>query len=78
MHRHFRRYCFRLAEKLKMSVNQVLTTMDSTEITEWMAYDLTCSEEWLKAYEKEKELEASREMSDEQRLDTLKQMLGGK
>lgn len=77
MHRHFRRYCFHLAEKLGMSVDAVLTTMDSKEIAEWMAYDTTCSEEWQDSYVKEQEREKSKEMTRDEKLAAFKAMLGG-
>ena len=51
--------------------------MDSHEITEWMAYDMTCSEEWQEKHKREAQLEASRQMSDEDKLKAFKAMLGG-
>lgn len=74
----FRRYCFYLASRLKMTVKQLLDTMDSKEIMEWMAYDMTNDEKWLENYNKERELELSRQMSDEEKLNAFKKMLGGK
>lgn len=77
MHQHFRRYCFHLAAKLKMSVRTLLNEMDSLEIAEWMAYDLTCSDEWKEQYDKERQREKSKEMSDEETLAAFKALLGG-
>lgn len=77
MSRHFRRYCFSLALRLKMTVNELLTKMDSAEISEWMAYDQTQSEDWVKKYTREKELEYSRQQSDEERVKAFKRMFGG-
>lgn len=76
MHQHFRRYCFRLADRLKMSVQELLNTLNSAEIAEWMAYDVTCSEEWVENYNKELELEMSRNMSDDEKLQAFKTLLG--
>lgn len=77
MHQHFRRYCFHLAEKLGMSVQNILSTMSSSEISEWMAYDLTCSDEWSKNYERNLEREKSKQLSKEQTLAAFKAMLSG-
>ena len=50
MQRHFRRYYFLLAERLHMTVTQLLNNLDSHELSEWMAYDMTTDEEWVKEY----------------------------
>lgn len=60
-----------------MSVDTLLKTMDSKEISEWMAFDKTCDESWQKEHERQKELELSRQMSDEDRLKAFKALLGG-
>ena len=60
-----------------MTVQTLMSTMDSREITEWMAYDMTCSEEWQEKHKREAQLEASRQMSDEDKLKAFKAMLGG-
>jgi len=74
----FRRYCFYLASRLKMSVTRLMSELDSREIAEWMAYDKTNDEEWIKQYNKELELEMSRQMSDEQKLLAFKKLLGSR
>lgn len=78
MDRHFRRYCFYLAERLKMTVKELLQRMDSKELSEWMAYDMTNEKEWSDKYNSDKELEKSRAMSKEEKLAAFKKLLGGK
>lgn len=60
-----------------MSVQQILETMTSKEISEWMAYDLTCSPEWQEKFEEEESLRISREMSPEDKARAFKALLGG-
>lgn len=48
--------------------------MTSKEIAEWMAYDRTNSQEWLDAYNREKELES---FDPQLQAQQLKQLLGG-
>ena len=60
-----------------MTVNELLTKMDSAEISEWMAYDQTQSADWVNKYTREKELEYSRQQSDEERVKAFKRMFGG-
>jgi len=40
MNNPLRRFAFRLALRLKMTVRELLDRMDSAELTEWMAYAL--------------------------------------
>lgn len=70
MSRPFRRYCFGLAERLGMSLKELYKTHSGDEIMEWMAYDLTNSEDFKAECKKEKELEESRnmDMEEKQRL----------
>ncbi len=77
MTRQFRRYCFSLAERLGMTVKRLLDTMDSQEISEWMAFDLTNNEEWLKAYNQQREMELDKQRTDEQRLAAFKRVFRG-
>lgn len=77
MHRQFRRYCFYLADRLKMSVKKLLKELDSHEIAEWMAYDLTNNKEWISKYNKQLELEASRQMSQEDKVAAFKRLFKG-
>lgn len=78
MNCHFRRYCFYLASQLKMTVRELLEKLDSRELAEWMAYDMTQNTEWQKSYQVEKELEESKKMTDMQQLQAFKALLGGK
>lgn len=78
MNRHFRRYCFALASRLKMTVKRLLKELDSHEIAEWMAYDMTCNQDWIKQYEHDQELERSKQMSPEEKLAAFKALLKGK
>lgn len=72
----FRRYCFSLGERLGKSLNEVLQ-LSSLELSEWMAYDLTREEKWSENYNKKQELERQKSMSNQERADLLKQLLGG-
>ena len=58
-------------------MHTLLTSMDSAEIAEWMAYDTTCSPEWQEKYNTQLELECSKELSDQETLQAFKAMLGG-
>ena len=61
-----------------MSVKRLLSEMDSLEISEWLAYDMTQDEKWIKDYNAQLELEESRKMTQEQKVAAFKKMLGGK
>lgn len=61
-----------------MTVKQLMENMDSSEVSFWMAYDMTNDDKWLEKYNKERELELSRQMSDEEKLIAFKKLLGGK
>lgn len=76
MRRPFRRYCYFLAERLGKTLSEVME-LSSMEITEWMAFDMTKDDEWLKEYNKDKELAAQREMSNEQKAKLFRSLLGG-
>lgn len=78
MGRHYRRYCFHLAERLKMSVKELTLKLDSHEISEWMAFDLTREENWIKSYKKQLELEQSKEMTNEEKLKAFKRLFKGR
>ena len=62
MARPSRRFYFYLAEKLGMTVYQLLKSLDSQELAEWQAY---CN---FEHYEKQIKLKA---MDDDQRSDAL-------
>lgn len=72
----YRRYCFFLAEKLKKSLFEI-QELNSSEIAEWMAFDITKDEKWLENYDKQQELKRQREMSAEDKAKMMKQLLGG-
>lgn len=50
MVRHSRRYYFGLAERLGMTVRELLERIDARELSEWMAYDLTQCDKWAEEY----------------------------
>lgn len=77
MNRPFRRFCFALAEKLGMSVKQVMK-LESAEITEWMGYCLTQNESWMAEFKKERELEEFRNLPPEEQAAKFKQAFGVK
>jgi len=67
-----------LSLRLHIPLNQMLSQMDSAEIAEYIAYDLTQSDDWQKQQQREKELEASRQMTPEQFKAAFMAGLGGK
>ena len=67
-----------LASKLKMTVKELLSRMDSKEITEWMAYYTTESEQFKEDYERQQELHRQSEMNEEARAERIKSLLLGK
>jgi hypothetical protein len=58
-----------------MSVKEVLA-LDSAEITEWMGYCLTQNDTWLAAYNKERELEAFRQLTPDEQAAKFKKAFG--
>jgi hypothetical protein len=58
-----------------MSVKQVFE-MESAEITEWMAFCLTQNDKWLAEYNKERELEAFRQLPVEEQAAKFKNAFG--
>jgi hypothetical protein len=75
MRRPLRRFCFYLATRLKMTVAELLDRVDSRELTEWMAYELTSNEDWQKKYGTTKEVDMLESMTEEQRTEYLKEQL---
>lgn len=67
MSRPFRRFCFQLAEKLKMSVTRLVEEISAAEIYEWMAYFMTQDEDFRKKIEKDMEFDRQKDMTDEER-----------
>lgn len=76
MRHPFRRYCFILGEKLGKTLDEIMS-LSSTEISEWMAYDQTKDDKWVKEYNKEEELKRQREMSWKDRGSMFKALFGG-
>lgn len=60
-----------------MTVEQVQAELSGVQICEWIAFDLTCSSEWVKKYQKEIELEKSKEMDVKERVNAFKALFGG-
>lgn len=52
--------------------------MDSYEISEWMAYDLTNTKEWIDKHNKRLELEKSKSLTMDEKLKLLQRAMGGK
>lgn len=75
MGRPFRHYLFRLAERFGMPVREVLRQLNSREISEWMAYDLTHSPDFQKRYKRDQEAEMLKKETPEQILARFKKML---
>ena len=70
-----RSYLISLSRKLKITIAQA-ELLDQAEIVEQMAYDLTQNDEWVKKYNQRQELEASRELTPEQRAKAMKEAMG--
>ena len=66
-----------LSLRLHIPINQMLEQMDSAEIAEYIAFDLTESEEWQARHKRQQELEASRNMTPEELKAAFMQGLGG-
>ena len=77
MNRPFRRFCFSLADKQGIDVDEVLQ-WDSIKITEWAGYYKTQNEEWLKEYEEEKQLEEQRNSNAEEKANRIRAFFTGK
>jgi len=71
MRRPFRKYCFMLAERLHKPLDEIMS-MDVVDIMEWMAFDRTQNEDWQKSYERELQLEKSRQLTPQQRCNAFK------
>lgn len=74
MDRPFRRYLFGLAERMGVSVKELLSKMDSQEISEWWAYDLSRTPEFLKRYHEQKEAEAQAKLTRDELKSRFKQL----
>jgi len=70
------RYLFKLSYKLGIPKNRLAADMSVPDVVEYMAYDLSQNEEFLKKVQKEKEIEASKKLTPEQYADKFKALLG--
>lgn len=75
MRRPWRRYCIHLSLRLKIPVTQLLHTLSSAEIAEYMAFDLTTSPDWIKAFEQQQAAEAVAEETPEQTVARFKKLI---
>lgn len=66
MRRPFRRYAVSLSLRVGMPVNQMLEVMDSADVAEYMAFDLTQEVDFIERYRHEKDLEFSRTLTPEE------------
>ena len=66
MRRPFRRYAVRLSLRVGMPVNQMLEVMDSADVAEYMAFDLTQDSDFIDRYKQEKDLEYARTLTPEE------------
>ena len=78
MGRPFRRYSFSLAERLGRTLQELYNELSVLDILEWMAYDKTSNPEWVKKYQHEQELEKSKKMTVDEKVEAFKRMLGAK
>lgn len=76
MCRPARRFYFTLALKLGMTVKNLLNDIDSHELSEWIAYFMTRDEDWVKNYDKQKEIEAQSESSLEDKVKAARTLFG--
>ena len=60
-----------------MTVNRLLKEMDSAEISEWMAFELSRQPEFLEKWKKEEELKRFRAMSKEHQIAMFKKVFRG-
>ncbi|MCP4597797.1 hypothetical protein [Neptuniibacter sp.] len=54
----------------------MLKRLDTAEIAEYMAYDMTCSTEWVEQVRKQEELEVSRAMTTQERSQAFRIAMG--
>ncbi|WP_010323039.1 hypothetical protein [Marinobacterium stanieri] len=74
MRRPWRRYCINLSLRLKTPVNQLLETMSSADVAEYMAFDLTQTPEWQKEQAAKADAEAVADESVEQTVARFKRI----
>lgn len=66
-----------MAERLGMTVKQVLQNTTSAELSEWMAYELLKNKEFVDQMNKENELERFKKLNEEQQLAEWKKLFRG-
>jgi|GEM_PF-2913616 len=74
MRRPWRRYCIYLSLRLKMPLPLLLSTLSSADIAEYMAYDMSQSPDWLKAYEQQQLAAKAAEETVEQTVARFKKL----
>lgn len=76
MRRPYKRYLYGLSHKLGIDID-VISSWSVRKIAEYMAYDLTLSDEWRKKAKAESEKDRQAEMTEEERAEMFKRVLGG-
>ena len=78
MSRPLRRYALHLVERLGFkTLRKLYSELTVEDIYEWMAYDKTSNPDWVKRYDREVELERSKEMSIADKVEAFKRLFGG-
>lgn len=75
MARPRRRHYIALSRELGMTVNEMLSRMDSAELAEQVAYDALRNDEYREGLQKQLELEQSRQQDVDDRKAAFRQLL---
>lgn len=71
-------YSMSLVERLGYkTLDNLYSSLDNNEISEWMAYDLASNHEWRENYLKEFDLEVQKNQTLEEEADRMRAMLMG-
>lgn len=70
-------FVYSLCKMLKKTRTELLTSMGSKELTDWMAFVALQDEEYYKELKAETELENQKNMTQEQLADQMRAMLMG-
>ncbi|WP_299195761.1 hypothetical protein [uncultured Amphritea sp.] len=76
MRRPFRRYAIGLSLRMGMPVNQMIEVMDSADIGEYIAFDMTQDSDFIDRYKQEKDREFAKTLTPEQHEAWLLSRLG--
>jgi len=68
---------FVLSERFGIPVSTLANSMTVNEVMEYLAFDMTNSEEFRDKVKREKELEESRKLSAEEYAKQFKRLMGG-